>query len=457
MTLHLRSSKLQKFEFLQKMSSDPHHLSMVSLETDLVDESQDSKVPDIEIPEVQPLPPQVGTFITVVNLINTLLGSGIIAVPNSFHSQGIVPSLILLILIAFLSHLTTCIIFKLQIKFKADGYDSLVFQILGKAGQVIYSIFSLLFLLPNMIAYLIIGGDIITSWFEKANIDLKPLGWHALMIFIYSFLLPIPITIPKGIKIISFFSFITFICMFLYIAVMFYEIHRYFGQHRITKTTYSIARWDFYFFSAISVFSESFNLPSVALPIVYNYEEHYQSRRKVSAITMILAFIFVFIPSVIGYCIFGEDTNQNILLNFDSNDIAFLFVRIAFFIIVNSSFPVVARSVEATWGEFFFKINNPEFLYGWRRAVILIVTCGIPLIVAMLLPKAKAAIAIGSASGGFIVAFVFPAILYLKTTRKPMKHPICVGCIILAIIGIGLSCVSTYASVLEAVHYYQNN
>ena len=238
---------------------------------------------------------------------------------------------------------------------------------------------------------------------------------------------------------------------------MLYEIYRYFGQHRITTTTYSLARWDIYFFSAISIFSESFNLPSVALPIVYNYEENYKARRNVSAITMTLAFVFVLIPSVIGYCIFGKDTNQNILLNFDSDDIAFIFVRIAFFIIVNSSFPLVARSIEATWGEFFFKINNPEFLYGWKRAVVLIITCGIPLLVAMLLPQAKAAIAVGSASGGFIVAFAYPAILYLKTTRKPMKHPINVGLIILALISLALAVVSTYASVREAVNYYKNN
>ena len=440
-------------------NNDPHHLSMVSLESDLVDDSQDPSkaIPDIDIPEVQPLPPQVGTFLTVVNLINTLLGSGIIACPNSFHSTGIIPSVFMLLIIAFISHLTTCIIFKLQIKFRADGYDSLAHSILGRLGQVIYSIFSLLFLLPNMIAYLIIGGDIITAWFEKADINLKPLGWHALMIFIYSLVLPIPLTIPKGVKIISFISSVTFVCILLYIAVMFYEIHHYFGEHRITTTTYSLARWDIYFFSAISIFSESFNLPSVALPIVYNYEENYKSRRNVSAITLALAFVFVLIPSCIGYCIFGKDTNQNILLNFESGDIAFTFVRIAFFIIVNASFPLVARSIEATWGEFFFKINNPEFLYGWKRAVVLIVTCGIPLIVAMLLPQAKAAIAVGSASGGFIVAFTYPAILYLKTTRKPMKHPICVGCIILAIVSIGLSVVSTYASVLEAIDYYKNN
>lgn len=439
--------------------NDPHHLSMVSLETDLVDDNPDpsKSIPDIDIPEVQPLPPQVGTFLTVLNLINTLLGSGIIACPNSFHSTGVIPSVILLLLIAFLSHITTCVIFKLQIKFKADGYDSLVHTVLGKLGQVIYSIFSLLFLLPNMIAYLIIGGDIITAWFAKADINLKPLGYHALMIFIYAFVLPIPITIPKGIKIISFISSITFVCMILYVAVMLYEIHRYFGEHRIETTTYSLARWDIYFFSAISIFSESFNLPSVALPIVYNYEENYKARRKVSAITLASAFVLVLIPSVIGYCIFGKDTNQNILLNFDSDDVAFIFVRISFFIIVNASFPLVARSIEATWGEFFFKINNPEFLYGWKRAVVLIVTCGIPLIVAMLLPQAKAAIAVGSASGGFIVAFTFPAILYLKTTRKPMKHPICVGCIILAIISIILSGVSTYVSVREAINYYKEN
>ena len=76
---------------------------------------------------------------------------------------------------------------------------------------------------------------------------------------------------------------------------------------------------NFDFFSAISIFSESFNLPSVALPIVYNYEENYKARRKVSAITLASAFVLVLIPSVIGYCIFGKDTNQNRFIKIASN------------------------------------------------------------------------------------------------------------------------------------------
>ncbi|OHT00030.1 Transmembrane amino acid transporter protein [Tritrichomonas foetus] len=440
------------------MSDDAHKLSLKSLETDLVEDETEKKTEtDPVIPDIEPLPRRTGKIMTTINLLNTLLGAGIIAMPNSMHSTGIIPSTILIFLVTLISHVATVMIFKLQLRFEVSGYDSLVNVVLGKLGEVIYSIFSLLFLIPNQLAYLIIGGDIITSWFDKANIDLRPLGYHALCILVYSLLLPIPITIPKDIRVISWISTITVICVVIYCAVMIYEATVYLKDESILPSNnYSLARIDLSIFSALAIYSETFNLPSISIPIIHHSEENYQARKIISRWAMGLCFFFVIFPSILGYLIFGENTNPNILLNFSPDDIAITVVRVAFFLIVNFSFPLVSKSVAGTWSELIYKENNSDMLVGAKRAIILVITCLIPLVIAMFLPQAKMALAIGSASGGFAVAFIFPAILWLKSTKKELKHYSNIGSILMAIFGIVFAIISTYFSVVEAIQVYKD-
>lgn len=58
---------------------------------------------------------RVRRFSTVMNLLNTLLGAGILTVPSSFTNAGMIVSIVLLFFIAILSYIATVQVIKLQL------------------------------------------------------------------------------------------------------------------------------------------------------------------------------------------------------------------------------------------------------------------------------------------------------------------------------------------------------
>ena len=167
---------------------ESHSLSMQSIETNLVEGENDLE----NLEDIKPLPPRVGSFMTILNLLNTLLGAGILTISNSISKSGIILSIFMILLIVVVSNISTIMIFKLQLKTESSGYDELNLRVLGKLGSVIFSILLLLFLIPTNIGYLIIGADIIKSWFRAFGVDIKSIGYHALVVLIYSLAIPIP-------------------------------------------------------------------------------------------------------------------------------------------------------------------------------------------------------------------------------------------------------------------------
>ena len=142
-------------------------------------------------------PVRTRRFATILNLLCALLGAGVLSVPNSFTNAGIVPSILLLILMAVLSHVGTVITVTLQAETQSDGFPDLAGRILGRSGEVGLSIMSLLYLVSAQLGYLILGGDMIVSLFSVAGIDLSGMWPRAIVTAVYAIVFPIALTLPK--------------------------------------------------------------------------------------------------------------------------------------------------------------------------------------------------------------------------------------------------------------------
>lgn len=430
---------------------ESHSLSMQSIETNLVEGENDLE----NLEDIKPLPPRVGSFMTILNLLNTLLGAGILTISNSISKSGIILSIFMILLIVVVSNISTIMIFKLQLKTESSGYDELNLRVLGKLGSVIFSILLLLFLIPTNIGYLIIGADIIKSWFRAFGVDIKSLGYHALVVLIYSLAIPIPITIPKKFKFISYFSTVTLVCIiFYFIVIVFKGIEFFLSDKKRPKITYAKLNMDL--FSALAIYALSFNLAAVALPIVNPFEKYYKHRKQVSIWAMIACFFFVIIPSIFGYLMFGDETKDDLLKNFSDKDLVMVLVRIAYFIIVSFSFPLIIRCCVATLGQLIYQENDPEKFEQKQRFVLLGISITVSVVVAMTFPDAKIILVIGSSLGGCAVEFIYPAILWVKASKKKLTHWKNILCFILGAFGIVIGVIATYVSIRDAINTYKS-
>lgn len=397
---------------------------------------------------------RVRRFATIMNLLNSMIGAGILSVPSAFVPVGIIPGVFLLILMAGLSYVATLIVIDLQIAKNADGFADLAFLILGKGGSLSLSILNLLFLITALVAYLILGGDMITSWFAMGGIDITGLWWRALMILVYACVFPMALTIPKNIRFLSYFSTVTVFCILFFLCSMIYKA-AYMIPRQNPRPNYSLGKMTFNVFNSLSIYGLSFALPAVSMPIIRVYNPLKRKRRIATLIAIVICLLLCMIPSIALYLLFGDTTEGNVLKNFSDDDLLVTIVRAGFFFVVSCAYPAVAQSVLSAWGQIIFRTDDVGKFSGWRRLVIVVMTNIIPLLIAMFMKEAKPILAIGGALGGCIVDFVFPAILAIKNSERKLSHYKNVLCILFAIFGIVVGILATYQAVIDAINSFK--
>lgn len=357
-------------------------------------------------------------------------------------------------MMALLSYTATIINVRLHLKYDASGFDEIVQKLMGKIGCIIYSIITIIFLWSGMVAFVIIAGDTIISWFSFGGIDISRFSYQCIMILIYSIIIPVALSIPKNFRVIGIFSTFSIGFIFFYVIVSIIKFCQIVPTYGISHTV-TVAQFNIQIFSSLSIYSCAFSLPCVIIPILLSYPKVYKKRRNVVISSFIISSFLTITPSALLYLIFGDKSEGNILNSFPSNDILFTVVRVGFFLIVSFSFPVIAKSCMCNWSHLIFKINDIYDLNNCQYWSIFILTCGVPVILAMFLPQCNTALSIGGALGVCLGCYAYPSILNILSSEKKCSISN-VLCGIFAAFGIVLSAISTYTSIVDAINAFKN-
>lgn len=432
----------------ENMMIGPDGLPVTSEERE--EEDEISQLTEAELDAEDMKTNRVRRFATILNMLNSLLGAGILGIPYSMGSCGLVMAIVILILIAVLSHVGSVMTMSLQQKLDALGLDDLAFRTMGKPGSFVMSLFCLMFCISAMVAYLVIGSDMIMSWLRLAGIDVTDMLYRAILVLIYAMAIPVMLTIPKQVRILSYFSFVTVFSIFLFFFAMISKGITDFPKVGVSETVV-MAKFGMGLFQALSVYALTFALPTVVLPIIGPYNPDLKKRNIVSIVTVIISFVLVAVPGIIGYLLKGTDAADNILLSYEDDDILMLIVRIGFFFVVTFSYPALNLAVAASWSQVIFKTNDQKALPCCKRAVVLAVSNAIPVILAMVLPKAGPALSIGGALGGCLIDFFFPPAMWLRVSQKKWTAPENIGCIIFAAFGLITCGICTAQAIMDAI------
>lgn len=410
-----------------------------------------------EEPSQEEAPPlRVRRFATIMNILNSLLGAGILSVPHSFVYCGIVPSLIILSIIAILSHVGTVMTMKLAMRQECDSLADLAEKILGKPGSISILICSMLFCVSCMVGYLIICSGTIASWFSIGGIDVTNTLWKkAILITVYGLVFPMAFTVPRDIGFLAPFSMMTFGCICFFILAICIKAGQNLPYKGEDKPEIVIAKGDMGLFSAISIYGLAFALPVIILPIIKPYNPDMRKRSIISFWSTFLCFVCVVLPGILGYLIYGDGTENIILDNFSNKDPLMICVRVGFFIVVSFSYPCIGQSLLTAWSSIIWKESNQGGLPFKKRIVVLVVTNIIPLLLAILLPNAGPALSIGGAFGGCMVDFFYPALMWIKISKKPISHWQNLLCILFAIFGIVSAAIATYQAIVDCINAFK--
>ena len=396
--------------------------------------------------------PTVGFFGTVMNLLNSLIGAEILSISRSMRFCGLTVSVGLMTFTAIISYIATILTVKLQYLTRAESLHDLGSKLYGKWCTAVLSILVLLFTYSCCIAYLIIGGNNIQSWFELLNIGYWMKGWRrTVVMFIYSITLPVVLTFPKKVRFLSIFSTFAILSIFLFCLALTYKAFLYFPKNGICPTTLT-AQMDFHFFNAISVYSLMFALPAICLPLLKPVKPLLQYRYRIVGTSFFVCYIFVIVPGVIGYLMFGAETDEIILDNFSNKDVIIQITRFGFFIVVTTSYPIIALTIGSQLSAIIFKVFDPATLDFKRRSIILLLANLPPVLIAMVLPNIYPVISVGGSLGGCMTNFFFPAIFWIKKSPQKITHWTNILCSLLAFFGLVSAIIATYQGIELAIY-----
>ena len=239
-----------------------------------------------------------------------------------------------------------------------------------------------------------------------------------------------------------------------YVCVLVVKSCIYMKQNHGINPSCFAAKFNITLFNTISICALTFALPCVCIPSLELFTTDTKKRSTVSLFTIFICSMFVIFPSIFSYFEFGDKTEGNILNSFPDNDILMVVTRSVFFFVVSFAFPMISQSTLSVWSALIFKIDQQRKLPWKKRLVVLIVTDGIPLLIAMFVKDAKPILAIGGAIGGCMANFTFPAILYLKESPDKLTNWKNICCIAFAIFGLIAGVLSTYVAVKDCIRAF---
>ena len=393
---------------------------------------------------------RVGRFATLVNLMNGLIGAGIVGVPATFALSGVGPTIILIIISATLCYLCGGFMIELLKELNAKGLDDIAYKSFGTNGQNLLGFGVIFFSISCTVAYLIIGASKLSDWLSVAGYPINSNGKWATLVFIYSCVIPIPLTIPRELGFLSKFSMATVACILYYITALLIKSIHQLGSNGVHPTSIGI-KVDSGLFTAFSIHCLTFALPVIMMPLIAPYNPSVKKRKIVTGFTYILSFISVAIPGCLAYLVNGSNTKGDVLSSYSKDDVLIITVQVAMFFVVTFSYPIIVVSIVGSLGQIFYQQNIPELLTLKQRFILIPIVNIINLIIAMFIKNITPVLGVGGSLGGCLVVFFFPSIVKLKITKNHWSSPENIMHICIALFGIFSAIVCTYFSVADAI------
>ncbi|KAL1291667.1 hypothetical protein HN51_060203 [Arachis hypogaea] len=367
------------------------------------------------------------------NLSTTIIGAGIMALPATLKVLGMVPGLITIIFMAFLTDKSI----EFMIRFSRAGgltsYGDLMGDAFGRYGKAVLQISVIINNVGILIVYMIIIGDVLsgTSSSEDHHYGILE-GWFGVhwwtgrtVVLIFTTLaIFLPLVSFKRIDSLSFTSALS-----IALAVVFLVVAVGIAIFKIISGGIGMPR----LFPVINDLTDFFQLFTVTPILVTAYICHYNvhnidnemedssQMHGVVRTSLAMCCSVYLLTSFFGFLLFGESTLEDVLANFDT-DLGIPFgpalndaIRFSYAAHIMLVFPVVFYPLRINLDGLIFSSSSRPLLQDNLRftsltlSLILLIFLG-----ATLIPSIWDAFQFTGATATVFVGFIFPAAVTLR-------------------------------------------
>ncbi|KAM9828593.1 sodium-coupled neutral amino acid transporter 3-like [Syngnathus typhle] len=378
---------------------------------------------------------------SVFNLSNAIMGSGILGLSYAMSNTGIILFLVLLICIACLSSYSIHLLLRSAGVVGIRAYEHLGMRAFGQPGKIIAAVIITLHNIGAMSSYLFIvkselplviqaflgqtsGSD---DWYMNGNY----------LIIIVTACIILPLALMKHLGYLGYTSGFSLSCMVFFLSAVIYKrFHIFcplelFGNYSVsTEPTGDMCTTTFFTINqetayAIPILAFAFVCHPEVLPIYTELRNPTKRRmQSIGNISILGMFTMYFLTAIFGYLTFYQNTEAELLHTYskvDPLDTLILCVRLAVLVAVTLTVPVVLFPIRRALQQLLF----PGKAFHWVRHIViaLCLLCIVNLLV-ILVPNIRDIFGITGATTAPSLIFILPGLFYIRiipNEQEPMN------------------------------------
>uniref|UniRef100_A0A4W5KZN9 Solute carrier family 38 member 3 n=1 Tax=Hucho hucho TaxID=62062 RepID=A0A4W5KZN9_9TELE len=370
---------------------------------------------------------------SVFNLGNAIMGSGILGLAYAMANTGIVLFLFLLTAVAVLSCYSIHLLLKSSGIVGIRAYEQLGYRAFGTPGKMAAGIAITLQNIGAMSSYLYIVKSefpLVIQAFSRADpsADLWYLNGNYLVIMV-SIGVILPLALMKQLGYLGYTSGFSLSCMVFFLSVIYkkFQIPCPFGEfsaanHTVSHLDIHLNITDNHTAYTIPILAFAFVCHPEVLPIYTELRNPTQRRMQhVSNLSILVMYTMYFLAALFGYLTFYGKTETELLHTYsriDPYDTLILCVRLAVLTAVTLTVPIVLFPVRRALNQMFFASKS----FNWLRHVAIAVTLlSFINMLVIFAPNILGIFGIIGATSAPCLIFIFPAIFYIRIVPKEQE------------------------------------
>uniref|UniRef100_A0A665U1J5 Sodium-coupled neutral amino acid transporter 3-like n=1 Tax=Echeneis naucrates TaxID=173247 RepID=A0A665U1J5_ECHNA len=369
---------------------------------------------------------------SVFNLSNAIMGSGILGLSYAMSNTGIILFLILLTCIASLSCYSIHLLLRSAGVVGIRAYEQLGFRAFGQPGKILAGIIITLHNIGAMSSYIFIVKyelPLVIQAFlgQTSNSE----GWYMngnYLIIIVTVCIILPLALMKHLGYLGYTSGFSLSCMVFFLAAVIYKKFNIacplevFGNYSMnTAIQEDTCTAKFFTVNQETVYT----IPILAFAFVYALSRTSTRRmQNIGNVSILGMFVMYFLTAIFGYLTFYDNTEAELLHTYskvDLLDTLILCVRLAVLVAVTLTVPVVLFPIRRALLQLLF----PGKPFHWLRHISIAVCLlfAVNLLV-ILVPNIRDIFGITGATTAPSLIFILPGLFYIRiipTDEEPMN------------------------------------
>ncbi|CAG7908298.1 unnamed protein product [Brassica rapa] len=372
----------------------------------------------------------------IFNVSTSIVGAGIMSIPAAFKVLGVIPSLSIIVIIAWLSNVSAGFLMKSTVAGDATTYAGVMKESFGKPGSVAVQVITMVVTFGSMIIFSIIIGDVLSGNEKGGVIHLGLLqGWFGShwwntrffsLLFIFAFLF-LPLVLCRRVDRLALSSAISFLLALLFVIIssvlaIVALVQGRTKSPRLFPDLNNGGQSFFNLFTASPVIVTAFTFHFNLHPVGFELKDPLQVL-SATRVSVILCATIYSATGLFCYLLFGDATMTDVLMNFDEssgssigsllNDI----VRVSYAIHLMLVFPLLNFSLRANLDELLFPkkvslVNDNKRFFGLTFP--LLISC---FLAAIAIPDIWYFFQFLGSTSTVSIAFIFPAAIVLRNVN----------------------------------------